>query len=387
MSDLTLVVFSHLRWDFVYQRPQQIMSRFAKKYPVIFIEEPVFDSSWTGWEISAPLPNLLVYKPHTEFPARGFTSDQFPVLQKLLETLLAGLDRYVAWLYTPMAMPLVETLQPEAIIYDCMDELSLFLGAPPQLVELEDRLIRSADLIFTGGPSLFKLKKSRNANTYCFPSSVDADHFRQAANRGNDSWRVTESHEQALLPHPRLGFFGVIDERVDLRLLDEMADKRPLWQIIMVGPVVKIDPSILPKRSNLHYFGQRSYRDLPSFLVGWDVCLLPFALNDATRFISPTKTLEYMAAGQPIVSTPITDVAEPYGEVVYLAASAAGFCKACEQALNESRAQRHSRRQKMQDIVAHTSWEETFQQMERLLLGVTEEMKDSRGATTVPLAS
>ena len=213
-----------------------------------------------------------------------------------------------------------------------MDELSAFLGAPPELLQREEQLLEKADIVFTGGPSLFRAKQNRHHDVHCFPSSVDAKHFGKAK-------QLSDAPDQASLPHPRLGFFGVIDERMDFALLDAMAQAHPEWQIVMVGPVVKVKPEILPRRPNLHFLGQRSYAQLPEYLAGWDVCLLPFARNQSTKFISPTKTLEYMAAGKMIVSTPITDVAEQYGEIVFLGDTAAEFVAACERALAADKAE------------------------------------------------
>jgi UDP-galactopyranose mutase len=247
------------------------------------------------------------------------------------------------------------------MVYDCMDELSLFLGAPPELLAREAALIECADLMFTGGPSLFRAKQSRHPNVHCFSSSVDAAHFTVRSSG------VREADDQSGLPRPRLGFYGVIDERLDLSLIDHVSQAHPEWQIVLVGPVVKIDPGVLPRRENIHYFGQRTYQQLPSYLTGWDICLLPFARNDATRFISPTKTLEYMAAQLPIVSTPITDVAEPYGDIVYLGDTPAEFVAACESALAASPEERESRFAKMRRVLAGTSWDSTVASMEKLL--------------------
>lgn len=272
-----------------------------------------------------------------------------------------GTTNLLTWLYTPMALPLALALDPDAAVYDCMDELSLFLGAPPELLTLESQLLEYADVMFTGGPSLFRAKQSRHPNVHCFPSSVDAEHFRVRE-------RLTsEAEDQAELPHPRLGFYGVIDERLDLAIVDRLAEAHPDWQIVLVGPVVKIDPASLPRRPNLHYLGQRSYEELPRYLAGWDVCLLPFARNDATRFISPTKTLEYMAAELPIVSTSIRDVADVYGDIVYLGDTPDEFLAACEQALASSAQERATRAQRMRKVLAGTSWEATASAMEQLL--------------------
>jgi UDP-galactopyranose mutase len=365
----SIVAFSHLRWNFVYQRPQHLLSRLAANRQVFFVEEPELDLDGPArWERSNPQPNLWVLRPHTPVRATGFHADQLRALEPLIAQLATELDGriLVAWLYTPMALPLAEALGPEAIVYDCMDELSLFLGAPPELLSREAALLECADVMFTGGPSLFRAKQARHPNVHCFPSSVDAAHFRLAG-AGAPGGRTVEAEDQVGIPHPRLGFFGVIDERLDLPLLDFIARGRREWQIALVGPVVKIDPDTLPRHSNIHYFGQRSYEELPKYLAGWDVCLLPFARNDSTRFISPTKTLEYMAAELPIVSTPITDVAEPYGDIVYLGETPEEFLAACEAALTSDSDERDRRATLMRKVLSGTSWDVTVSAMEKLL--------------------
>ncbi len=357
----TIVTFSHLRWDFVYQRPQHLLSRMAQSHSVVFIEEPVFDESAPPYfERTSPETNVTVWRPHTPVNAGGFDERQLPHLQHLVQQMLReeGIDNYIAWLYTPMALPLCEGLKPQAVIYDCMDELSAFLNAPPRLLEHEAHLLKLADVVFTGGPSLYQAKKDRHHNVFCFPSSVDAKHFATAASG------MVEAADQRALAHPRLGYFGVIDERIDTGLLRSLAEAHPEWQIVMVGPVVKIDPAVLPRNPNIHYFGQRTYSELPSYIAGWDVCLLPFARNASTRFISPTKTLEYMAAERPIVSTPITDVAEPYGEIVYLGERPEAFVSACERALAAPAAERAARRAKMREVLSRTSWDRTVRSMQ-----------------------
>ena len=364
----SIVVFSHLRWNFVYQRPQHLLSRLAAKRRVFFVEEPELEPNGPpGWERSDPQPNLTVLRPRTPVHAPGFHAEQLPALEPLIDGLAGELEgvTVVAWLYTPMALPLAQALGPAAIVYDCMDELSLFQGAPPELLSREASLLECADVMFTGGPSLFRAKQARHPNVHCFPSSVDAAHFSVA--RAAERSRLAEPDDQAGLPHPRLGFYGVIDERLDLPLVDFVAQAHPEWQIVLVGPVVKIDPDTLPRRPNIHYTGQRSYDELPRYLAGWDVCLLPFARNDATRFISPTKTLEYMAAELPIVSTPITDVAEPYGDIVYLGDTPPAFLTACEAALAAGSEERDSRARQMRAVLAGTSWDVTVSAMEKLL--------------------
>jgi len=361
MNMPTLIVFCHLRWDFVFQRPQHLMTRLAEHYDILFVEEPVYSEGQAYLKKTAVAPNITVCQPHTAIHAPGFHDDQIPTLQTLLADLVPEGEQPVVWFYTPMALPLLQGLNPSKIVYDCMDELAMFKNAPKQLLQRESALLNMADVVFTGGPSLYQSKRDRHANAHCFSSSVDAKHFRQAQDRGI-------SHpDQAHIAYPRLGFYGVIDERLDVELVSKMADAHPEWQIVMVGPVVKIDPATLPKQPNVHYMGQRSYDQLPKFLAGWDVCLLPFAMNDSTKFISPTKVLEYMAAELPAVSTPITDVKVPYGDVVAVAGTPEEFIAACERQLAMSEDERQAMAKRMREVVANTSWDLTATRMHELI--------------------
>ena len=357
----TLIVFCHLRWDFVFQRPQHLMTRLAQHYNILFVEEPMHTDGETRLEKTQVAPNITVCRPHTPIHQFGFHDDQLPTLQVLLADLVPQDEQPVVWFYTPMALPLLQNFKPSKVVYDCMDELAMFKNAPKQLLQRESALLNIADVVFTGGPSLYQSKRDRHANAHCFSSSVDAAHFRQAQDK-----RISHP-EQAHIPHPRLGFYGVIDERFDVDLVSSMADAHPEWQIVLVGPVVKIDPASLPKQPNVHYMGQRTYDQLPQFLAGWDVCLLPFAMNDSTKFISPTKVLEYMAAELPSVSTPITDVKVPYGDVVEIAESHADYIAACERQLALSDDARQAMAQRMREVVAGTSWDRTASRMHELI--------------------
>ncbi len=378
-----IVVFSHLRWDFVLQRPQHLLSRMAKKNRVIFIEEPVHDvHNAPYWEVREEQNNVFVCRPHTSVAEHGFADAQFPVLKQLLPQLLKqqSISNYVVWFYTPMALPLVDDLSPRAVIYDCMDELAAFKNAPRELIEREKRLLKLADVVFTGGPSLYKAKVNRHPNVHCFSSSVDAAHFGSAQT-------AVPPADQRDLPRPRVGYYGVIDERIDLELLDALAQSRPDWQFVMVGPVVKISHDDLPKHPNLHYLGQKSYAELPSYVGGWDVCMMPFARNDATKFISPTKTLEFMAAEKMIVSTPITDVAEPYGKLVYLGNTPSAFAAACEQAMNASQMERAARLAGMREVLSKTSWDNTAQKMQALIEKAIQKNRNLEDGIFIPAAA
>jgi UDP-galactopyranose mutase len=356
----TVIVLSHLRWNFVYQRPQQLLSRCARDHRVVFFEEPVFDTVAPVLELSAPGDGVTVAVPH--LPPGLSAADAEAAQRKMLDRMLYQLDqpRPVLWFYTPMAIGFTHHLKARAVVYDCMDELSLFQGAPPELAAREAQLLRDADVVFTGGHSLYEHKRasSSHRNIHAFPSSVDVPHFAQARDA------QAEPDDQVDLPRPRIGFFGVIDERMDLGLITELADARPDLQLVMIGPVVKIDPASLPRRANLHWLGGKSYAELPRYLAGWDVAMLPFARNASTRFISPTKTPEYLAAGVPVVSTSITDVVRPYGRegLAWIADTAPDFAAAIDQALASDRAARLGH---ADAFLADLSWDRTWAEMWR----------------------
>lgn len=311
-----IVCLSHLRWTFVHQRPQHLLVRAARGGRVLFVEEPVFEAGAVPRMDLHPQPSGVIVCVPVLPPGAAVVEMQ----RELLDGLLAGRPGapLVLWYYTPMALAFTDRLAPDAIVYDCMDELSGFRGAAAGLGAMEQRLFDRADLVFAGGPSLYEAKRHRHHAVHAFPSSIDAAHFARA--RGP----VADPPGQAGIPRPRLGWFGVIDERMDLDLVAGIADRRPDWQLVMVGPVVKIDPETLPRRANVHWIGPRDYSDLPDHLAGWDVGIMPFAMNEATRFISPTKTPEFLAAGVPVVSTPVADVVRPWGEagLVEIAATA-----------------------------------------------------------------
>lgn len=326
-----IVCLSHLRWNFVYQRPQHLLTRCAQGKRVFFIEEAIFsEEPLASLDVNEDSNGVVVVVPHLP---QGLSEEAINAdLQVLIDSLFAehNINKYICWYYTPMAIAFTRHLQPQAVVYDCMDELSAFQGASPTLKNYEAELFSRADLVFTGGQSLYESKVNQHPNVYAFPSSVDVPHFGQARN-------LQEPEDQAHIPHPRLGFFGVIDERMDIELLAGIAEARPDWHLVIIGPVVKIDPANLPQHENIHYLGGRDYKQLPAYLAGWDLAMLPFARNESTRFISPTKTPEYLAAGKPVVSTSIRDVVRPYGEskLVRIADTVSEFVTAAELAMQE----------------------------------------------------
>jgi len=329
-----LLCFSHLRWDFVYQRPQHLLTRFAKDMAVYFLEEPIFASTDVPYlTFSQRMPNLWVCVPY--LPAHMEEAAVNQQLRELIQVFFANKEpqEFTFWYYTPMALKFTDHLTPGLTVYDCMDELAAFKFAPEELKILEEELFNRADVVFTGGASLYEAKKLNHPNTYLFPSSIDKPHFAKARTQ------PLEPADQAGLQGPKIGFYGVIDERFDVELIQSIAQARPTWNIILIGPVVKIDPALLPQNANIHYLGARTYDQLPYYLSGWDVALIPFLLNDSTRYISPTKTPEYLAGGKPVVSTPIRDVVSPYGDraLVSIAQNAQEFIDAIEGWLGGSR--------------------------------------------------
>ena len=355
-----LLCFSHLRWNFVFQRPQHLMTRCAAERRVFFIEEPIFGDVISPRLHTEHADGVDVVTPHLPhgIDDATITSAQ----RRLLDELMARerITDFVAWYYTPMPLAFTGHLRPLATVYDCMDELSAFHGAPAALKMREAELMTRADLMLTGGQTLYEAKRNQHRNIHPFPSSVDVAHFGRARRIAVDP------PDQAKIPRPRLGFFGVIDERMDLDLIDGVAAQRPDWQIVLVGPVVKIDPATLPSRANVHYLGTKKYDELPQYVAGWDVALLPFARNEATRFISPTKTPEYMAAGKPVVSTSIRDVVRPYGQqgLVRIADTVDAFVAACAAAMEENASERVTQ---ADAFLRQTSWDGTWLRISRLM--------------------
>lgn len=361
-----LMCFSHLRWSFVWQRPQHLLSRAARQWRVIFVEEPLtaaigqpkLDISTGPGAVTVAVPVL----PEGMTPAARLEA------QKRLVDELA--DEHgpvdVAWFYTPMALAFAGDVAANVVVYDCMDELAGFKGAPPELKRLERDLVERADVMFTGGVSLYEAKRHTHHNIHPFPSSIDRGHFASAR-----AAATIEPDDQRDIPHPRVGFFGVVDERMDLDLVAGVADAMPDWQFVIIGPVVKIDPLSLPRRPNIHWLGGRTYDLLPAYLSGWDAGFMPFALNDATRFISPTKTPEFLAAGVPVVSTAVTDVVRGWGDrgLVEIGTDAADFAAKLRFLVERDRA---PWLQQVDANLAGMSWDSTWAKMADIIIGCGE---------------
>lgn len=354
--------FSHLRWGFVYQRPQHLLSRFADVTRVFYMEEPIFYDGENNIEINKQGDkDIYVIVPYFK---HGLTETEIndelsKAIVHVIETY--GVDSYVAWYYTPMALNFTQNIKPALVVYDCMDELSAFKFAPVELKQKEKELLSKADVVFTGGQSIYNAKKDQHPFIHAFPSSIDKPHFAQARAWDDDP------ADQTNIPHPRFGFFGVIDERFDISLIEEVARQKPDWHFLLIGPVVKIDPQTLPKLDNIHYLGGKKYNELPHYLAGWDIAIIPFAINESTKFISPTKTPEYLAGGKPVISTPITDVVDPYGKegLVYIVNNAEEFIRAA--AFELSLEEKVKWLSEVDEFIKDNSWDNTWQQMVTLM--------------------
>ena len=353
-----LICFSHLRWDFVYQRPQHLLSRFSRATTVWFFEEPIFDAQVQNYlSIRNDSATLNIVVPHL---LPGLNEEQIILAQeKLLKQFVSTIDLNdsLFWYYTPMALKFSADLKPRFVVFDCMDELSAFKFAPKEIVALEKKLMETADVVFTGGYSLYEAKKHRHTNIHPFPSGIEKEHFSKARTE------MPEPADQAMVNGPKLGFYGVIDERFDIDLIREMATAKPEWQFMLIGPVVKIDQGSLPRNANIHYLGQKSYQELPDYLANWDIAMIPFLLNESTQFISPTKTPEYLSAGVPVVSTPIKDVINPYGieELVHICTDSESFIKAVESELHKSCPKAWLER--VDQFLKGVSWDITYKAM------------------------
>lgn len=355
-----IVVFSHLRWNSVTQRPQHLLKRLSVHHPILFVEEPIdHDTKVKGTaNIEQVEENITVFQPRIGW--ESMTQELAPMLED--QFLEMGISDPILWFYSPMFIDIADTLSYSKIVYDCMDELSAFLGAPQSLLSKEEKLLQLSDVVFTGGKSLYESKRQRHANVHCFPSSVDEKHFKKVFK----SSTPIPADISAIKP-PVVGFYGVVDERLDLSLIDQIALKRSEVSFVIIGPVVKIDPASLPVRKNIHYLGKKDYADLPSYLKAFDIAMMPFALNNATRFISPTKTLEFMAAKKPIISTAIYDVVRDYSEVVSIVSSVEAFSTAITEYLEETESQCSKRERKQEAVIAKTSWDRTASAMQRLI--------------------
>jgi glycosyltransferase involved in cell wall biosynthesis len=361
-----ILVHCHLCWDWVWQRPQQFLSRLSKRHKILFTEtigpDPELAAPHARFRQLPEYPNITVLR--MQFPSWKWDDGHYVDTERrrLLQEFLTGpvgkdFADPIQWFYDPMAVPsFIGNMSEVLNVYDCMDELSKFRGAPPQLIDRELELLSRADVVFTGGRRLFESKSDFNDNCHFHGCGVDVEHFGKAR-----AAQTTVPPELANIRQPVLGYFGVVDERMDYELIAHLAESRPEWSIVMVGPTTKVDPNILPKAANLHWLGQKAYAELPAFCKGFDLCLMPFALNESTEYINPTKALEYMATGREIISTAVPDVVHNFGSVVKIARSKEEFVLMCETALDQPDAEAIARGLKM---AQQNSWDSIVAQLE-----------------------
>jgi len=376
-KDYPIIVHCHLCWDWVWQRPQQFVSRLSQRHKILFVEmiAPAPDLAAPTARFRTPenFPNVTILT--LQFPAWRWNDGKYVdaerkrIVQKFLSGPAAGeFDNPVQWFYDPMAVPAFAGQMGESLtVYDCMDELSKFKCAPPELIEREAELLSRADVVFTGGRKLFEAKSLHNDNCHFYGCGVDCEHFGKAREE-----RTDVPAELAKMHKPVLGYFGVVDERMDYELIARLADANPNWSVVMIGPVIKVDEATIPKRPNLHWLGQHSYSDLPAYCKGFDVCLMPFALNESTQFINPTKALEYMATGRMIVSTAVPDVVRNFGSVVKIGGDQEEFVALCKEAVQQPEQDAIERGLQM---ASENTWERIVEQMEG---HIEEALKDKK---------
>jgi glycosyltransferase involved in cell wall biosynthesis len=383
-----IIALCHLSWNWVWQRPQQFLSRLAKTHPVLFVETYCTETPTTIVKLRSAdgHPNVTICEMH--LPASRWNDGKFidrerrRALRSALSNELEGrFDDAILWFNDPMAVTaFAGHLDESLIVYDCMDELSQFKGAPPALIEREYELLEVADVVFCGGRKMRDKRLPINSNSHFYGTGVDIRHFGTAL-----SPNLAVDPEIAALKGPVLGYFGVVDERIDYELLGALADANPNWHVVMVGPTTKVDPANFPKRRNLHFIGSRPYAQLPAITKGFSVCLMPFARNEATEYINPTKALEYMATGRPVVSTALDEVKSNFSGVARIARTHSEFISMCRSEVDSPSDSRIARGIK---LAAENTWDAIVGKMERhvadALISKTENIP-AESANIVPL--
>jgi len=368
MEDYEIIVFSHLRWDFVFQRPQHIIGRLAQTKKVLFVEEPVQGAKETV--LYFPSKNIAVLQPNIVWD--NLAMELAPLVEEAASEL--EFKNPILWFYSAGFAGVIPYMHNYSlIVYDCMDELSAFKGANADMHTKEQMLLSHADIVFTGGKSLYESKKQIHQNVFCFPSSVEREHFEPALNK---EFKVPK--DIAGIPRPIVGFYGVLDERLDTELLKQLSEARPEYSFVLIGPVVKISKEDLPQAPNIYYLGEKKYKDLPAYLQEFDIAFMPFALNASTKFISPTKTLEFMAAGKPIVSTAIYDVARDYEREVFVAKTMDEFAEGLDYFVSEPAVAMHGRFELQQEVLRKTSWNKTVKEMRKIISHTLRERRKAK---------
>ena len=369
-----IICLSHLKWErTLFQRPQQLMQQMSHRRKVLYVAVCGLREF-----LAALLRGRIreLYGRHNEnltylnLPHLLFFS-RLPLIGPLASWLTAsalkalarrrGLGEATLWLYFPRFVESLKHFPHRQLVYDCMDFFEGFSSTDAGIRDDEQRLLRQADLVFTGGKSLQRAREGVNPRTYCFPSGVEFEHFHQAAQTAT---AIPEDIQR--LPRPILGYFGAVDERIDFALLASVCRQRPQWSVVLLGPRIMQQP--LPESlPNFHYLGKKDYGQLPHYLKAFDVCLMPFVISELTQRISPTKTPEYLAGGKPVVSTAIPDVVADYSDLVRIAQTPEEFIAMTEEALSASGSDTGAElQQQFQEKAKAKSWSWIADEMERL---------------------
>lgn len=390
----TIVCFSHLAWDRkLFQRPQQLMLRFSKRFNVLYISGHSFRHFFIDVFRRKKIhryhvtDNLAVYSPFALPPIRK-CSFLITRLNKILLSFQVKrmlkklkLKDPILWIYHPRYLHTIGKFKEKLIVYDCMDDFTSLLSTyedRERNAGNEEMLLKKADMVFAGGYSIADLKRDSRERIHVFPSAVEIDHFKNAL---SDNLVLPDDIKS--IPHPILGYWGAIDERVDHDLLKKLAIKHPEWSIVLLGPIVRHkvgDSSYLHEIKNIFWLGPKDYSLLPGYAKAFDVCLIPFVLTREGKSLSPTKTLEYLATGKPVVSTPVTDVVRFYDRVIGIADGPDEFEMAVLRCMKEDDA---SMKQKRINFTRNRSWEDTAENMEKLILDKIEEKLSMRNPIKV----
>jgi glycosyltransferase involved in cell wall biosynthesis len=344
-----LIVLSHVRWTDAWQRPHHVVSRLARERRTWFVEGPS-----PGGHQPPRLVTLAdgdVTRAWLEPPPTG-EGDGDAAGPETVETyrrLLPGLvgpadgDR-VVWLCTPLALDIAGALDPTVLVYDvAIDELLSLRGVPQGVALAQKEALARADVVFTASPSLHRsVIEQGRPDAHLAPGGVDPAHFAAARRPRTDRGR------------PVAGYVGPIDERIDVALVAALATALADWEIRIVGPVGGIDPAALPRAANITYPGPVPYAALPEVMADLDVAVMPLAVGAAPRSTNPTTALEHLAAGLPVVTTPVPDVVTQFGTIVDVADDAGAFALACVRALGQSR-RRH--RNRVAQLLRRHDWD------------------------------
>ncbi|MBN1593755.1 MAG: glycosyltransferase [Candidatus Coatesbacteria bacterium] len=351
----------------LWQRPQQIAVRIANRHPVLYVwpryaselarrkskSEFTPSDGAKGVHLLAPL--LLPF----ERAIKGIYRINLKTISSLISAALPRIDadgRPVLWFYAPRFAPIIDSLDHAAVVYDIMDEHSAFGFARRETMELERRLLESADVVFAGTNALAERKAEFAPDIKYYPCGVEFDHFSSAL---GGSLPVPAALSE--VEGPVIGYFGAVDDRLDFDMIFAVARAYPEWNFLLAGPWLSSrQRSELETTGNIILPGLVDYSELPAYLARFDVAILPFVLNKLTLHIHPTKALEYLASRTPVISTAIPDVVKFYSGIIDIVSTADEFASAVERALekpNEDAIERGF------ELARSSSWENMVENM------------------------